>query len=671
MVNNVLNRNRKKVSIPKLTKADGTKLVEPEAIANEFNKYFCSIAENLKRNIMCATSASGPNLDQPHYMQNLRGSLQSSLYLKHVSPAEVEQIIANFKNKATSDTKINALKAASNSQAFNKVVAAIINNSFRDGIFPNTLKMAKMVPIHKSGAKTDVTNYRPISLLSSFSKIFEKAMHKRVACFLDHHNAIFANQYGFRSGHSCEHALLSAQKAVTDILDRKEIALLLLIDFSKAFDMVDHNILLDKLQHYGIRGLAHTWFKSYLSNRKQYVSINNKNSNTGSLKHGVPQGSILGPLLFIIYINDLPNIQNLLTFVLYADDANIIISGKTLHEIQLKFAALSDSLVRWVSTNGLSLNVRKTNYMLFSNKKLDLGGLALTINSIPINKQEVSRFLGVLVDDRLTWKKHIVALSKKLNCNVGILTKLKGIFPQSVLKTLYHSFIQSHMNYCSLLWGLGCKSSLHPIFVAQKKAIRVISPGFVRYWYDKKTAQTPSHTKTYFSDLELPNVYTVILLNVLTFMQKVHTDKAPQSIVNLFASGNKTIPKTCYNYFNIAPARLKCQTNSIFYEGPRLFNDILPELVEYSNRTFATTSNPVNHPVLKSKNIASFKRCMKTYLLSIQGRGDTELWEFSNFRLYKGSRSSNRNKNGSLSRAEVYISETHTLRRDCLTVLDD
>ena len=157
-------------------------------------------------------------------------------------------------------------------------------------------------------------------------------------------------------------------------------------------------------------------------------------------------------------------------------------------------------------------------------------------------------------------------------------------------------------------------------------------------------------------------------------MQKVHTDKAPQSIVNLFASGNETIPNTCYNYFNIAPARLKCQTNSIFHEGPRLFNDILPELVEYSNRTLAntaTSSNPVNHPVLKSKNITSFKRCMKTYLLSIQGRGDTELWEFSNFRLYKGSRSSNRNKNWSLSRAEVYKSETHTLRRDCLTVLDD
>ena len=291
------------------------------------------------------------------------------------------------------------------------------------------------------------------------------------------------------------------------------------------------------------------------------------------------------------------------------------------------------------------------------------------MNSVPIGRETVSKFLGVLVDDRLTWKKHIAALSKKLNRNVGILTKVKGIFPLTVLKTLYTSFIQSHLNYCTILWGLGCKSSLNSVFVAQKKAIRVISPGYVRYWYDKNTAQTPSHTKKLFSELELPNVYTIILLNALTFMQKVHTGNLPHSITTLFTFRNESITNTCYNYFNISPARLKCQTNSIFYEGPRLFNDNLPELVDYYKPEATTYPNIGLHPALHSKNPKSYKRHLKKYLLHIQGVGDTEEWDFSNFRLYKGSRSSNRVKNMTLSRAETHKPETHTLRRDCLANL--
>ena len=425
--------------------------------------------------------------------------------------------------------------------------------------------------------------------------------------------------------------------------------------------MVDHNILLNKLSHYGIRGLAHKWFKSYLHDRSQYVSLNGKQSCTQSLKYGVPQGSILGPLLFIIYINDLPNIHNTFTFILYADDANIIIKGKTLHEIDIKFRILGDSLMHWVKSNGLSLNIRKTHYMIFSNKKLGTENLDLTINSIPIDSQETARFLGVLVDNKLSWKKHIAALSKKLNQNVGILIKVKGIFPLHVLKTLYHSFIQSHLNYCSLVWGHGCKSSLNSIFVAQKKAVRVIAPGYVNFWYDKKTGKTPSHTKPFFSELALPTVYTIVLQNTLFFMQKIHTCKAPQPILNMFSVSYECIPNTCYKYFNTHSPRLKCQRNSIFYEGPRLFNDTLTEFTQQN----PTANTETRHNNLKAVNPKPFKRIIKSYLIGIQGCGDLQEWEFSNFRLYKGSRSSSRNKQEYISRTELY--DSNKLKRNCLT----
>ena len=221
------------------------------------------------------------------------------------------------------------------------------------------MKLARVTPIHKEGSKTNVENYRPISLLNSFSKIYEKLMHTRLFEFFELNNSLYENQYGFRSGRSCEHALLNAQNILLESLSKRQISLLLLIDFSKAFDMVEHPILLQKLEHYGIRGPALKWLESYLSNRKQFVSVNGAESSTLSIDFGVPQGSILGPLLFIIYINDIPNISEFAKFILYADDANIILTANTIEEINSQLEILIFNLQQWVASNGLALNLKK------------------------------------------------------------------------------------------------------------------------------------------------------------------------------------------------------------------------------------------------------------------------------------------------------------------------
>ena len=193
----------------------------------------------------------------------------------------------------------------------------IINKSLRKRVFPEQMKLAKVIPVHKGGTKTDIGNYRPISLLATFSKIYEKLMHTRILNFLEINDSLYENQYGFRPGRSCEHALLNAQNSLLDSLNKRQISLLLLIDFSKAFDMVEHSILFKKLEHYGIRGLALDWLKSYLINRKQFVSVNGSDSVAQTVKHGIPQGSILGPLLFIIYINDIPEIARFAKFIIF------------------------------------------------------------------------------------------------------------------------------------------------------------------------------------------------------------------------------------------------------------------------------------------------------------------------------------------------------------------
>ena len=222
------------------------------------------------------------------------------------------------------------------------------------GFQVSLLSMTTLGLLRVSG---DIKNYRPISLLATFSKVFEKLMHNRVINFLDTYNILCENQYGFRPGRSCEHALLNAKDRILNSMSKKQVTLLLLIDFSKAFDLVDHSILLNKLEHYGIRGIALNWFKSYLKNRNQFVSIGTSESSAKQIIYGVPQGSILGPLLFIIYINDLPQISEIAKFIMYADDANIFLTGENINEVYDKLKILSDVLVKWVDNNGLALNL--------------------------------------------------------------------------------------------------------------------------------------------------------------------------------------------------------------------------------------------------------------------------------------------------------------------------
>ena len=298
-------------------------------------------------------------------------------------------------------------------------------------------------------------------------------MHRRVITFLNERNYLYDRQYGFRAGHSCEHALIDAQYTITRSLERKEISLLLLIDFSKAFDMVDHNLILRKLYFYGIRGAAHDWFRSYLSDRKQYVSLNGASSKVGNLEYGVPQGSILGPLIFIIFINDLPNIFPGAHFILYADDANIIVTGKTHKEIEEVINQVILKLTTWVKLNSLKLNTTKTKYMIISNNNNH--DFDITINGSKISRVSQEKFLGVLIDDKLTFNAHRQAIAKKIANNCGVLFMARHVLSKKSLNSLYYSFIQSHMIYCSSVWGLGSKSSLSGLFVSQKRAVRTMT----------------------------------------------------------------------------------------------------------------------------------------------------------------------------------------------------
>ena len=567
LINGFLNRNNKNISGPiKLKDEHGNILSTPSDVATRFNDYFSTIASNIKSQI-----GARQTFDPGGFDVFLKDPSANSIYLRPVTPKEVHDMINKLKNKATLDTKIGPMKIANDDSKFTNTLAEIVNTSFLQGVFPSTLKSARVVPIHKGGCKSDVINYRPISLLSSFSKIYEKLMHTRVLEFLDSNGSLFENQYGFRPGMSCEHAILNAQNTILHSLSRKQISVLLLLDYSKAFHVLEHSILLKRLEHYGIRDLALKWFESYLTDRHQFVTINGVDSCPRSIQYGIPQGSILGPLLFVIYINDLPNISNLAKFILYADDANIIVTGNTEEEVQLKLMQITTLLIKWVDCNGLALNLRKTHYIVFSSGRVDYSKINVNIAGTNIERVSEARFLGVIIDEKLTWSKHLAAVKIKMARYMGIMYKIKRFLPLKVRLQLYHSFVQSHLNYCSLAWGFAAKSKIDALFCKQKQGVRMVMPGHVNYFY--KDGQQPSHTRDSFKEYNILTVHGIIAKNALILMHKIKNfpSSVPASVRNLFPNNMPTYDsthETCAEWLQDYSGR--AYRTSIFYKGPLL-----------------------------------------------------------------------------------------------------
>ena len=326
----------------------------------------------------------------------------------------------------------------------------------------------------------------------------------------------------------------------------------------------------------------------------------------------------------------MPEINKLVKFILYADDANIILTGSTINEIEQQFNELAKVLVEWVSLNGLSLNVRKTNYMLFScHKTVDYDNFTPKIAGRTIEKKSTARFLGILIDDKLNWIRHVASIKAKMSRYIGVLYKLKGTLPISARKNLYHSFVQSHINYCSLVWGLSSKNNIEMIFRTQKKAVRATIPGFINYFF--KDGITPLHTKPSFNEYNILTIHNIIAKNVMIFMNKVHNSPSllPPSIKNLIPD-NAPIPgsthETCLAWIDcFRTIRLR---NSLFYKGPLLFAELIGLRETYF--VFSTAN--------------TFKASIKRYLFNLQTNGDDDEWQYSNFKIYtiKGLRRSER-----------------------------
>ena len=443
---------------------DNIEISNNAQLAEIFNEHFYRLPLSLDQNL--------PNVD--YCPTQFVVSNSQSLFLNPVSPHEVSNTIKTLKNSRQdiNSIPVHMLKFVRDEVAL--VLSEIINLSFTSGVFPECLKLAMVIPIYKTGVKTDVKNYRPISLLPIMSKIFEKIIYRRLYNFFVQNSVFSSSQFGFLKGRSTADAIMALTESVYGSLNSKEHSLAVFIDLSKAFDTVNHKILLKKLELYGVRGLPLKLVESYLSGRRQVVRIGSDLSSCKEISLGVPQGSTLGPLLFLLFINDLPNISSDFYPILFADDTNILFKGSNIDDLVSKCNVVMEKVNDWCNSNRLTINYDKTFYMLFSNRNPTYIP-RIMFNNLELDRKPFAKFLGVIIDEKLKFDQHITTVCNKISKAIGIIFKLVNYLDKQSLISIYYSLVHPHLSYCNIVWGNTYWSHLYPLIIAQKKAIRLVN----------------------------------------------------------------------------------------------------------------------------------------------------------------------------------------------------
>jgi hypothetical protein len=442
----------------------------------------------------------------------------------------------------------------------------IINQCFRKGSFPNLMKLAKVIPLYKKDNNMLFDNYRPVSLLSSMSKVFEKIIYNQIYEHFTTNNLLYTSQYGFRSMHSTELAALELCDRIICELDKGETPINIFLDLSKAFDTIDHTIMLSKLKYYGFSDISLALLESYLSGRQQFVNFNDVKSDLMPLSTGVPQGSILGPLLFLIYVNDISEVSNLFKPIVYADDTTLSATLGTFKVGSDSWETMESNInnelgkySEWFKLNKLSINTSKTKAMLFHMPQKTLQYPILSLDNDIIEYVREFNFLGIVIDENLNWKSHVNKISTKISKIVGLLTKLKHFLPERILLNIYNALIVPHLNYGALLW----ENSYQRVFMLQKKAVRAVT-----------NSKFNAHTDMLFKRLNTLKCKDISALHGLKFCFKLEKGLLP----SYFNDNVFTKSSTFHNYLTrrdiycIPFVRHEFAKRNIRYKIPVLFN---------------------------------------------------------------------------------------------------
>ena len=469
-INQILGRKKKPTIINELHTADKT-LKSSEEISEGFNKFFTDIGRNLANNVA---------LSNCHFEEFIQPSMSEFKLFNPITVDTVHQLLTSIAtNKATGIDQISCKFIKISAPIISATLTYLFNQTIDQCSFPNEWKTARVSPLYKNGDNTLPENCRPISVLSCISKVMERLLYNQLYNYLNENGLLSENEFGFRKGHSTSTALLDCTNEWYINMDRKLLNLVVFIDLKKAFDTVDHGILLRKLELYGIGGNALKLITSYLHDRSQLCQVNGSISSKREITCGVPQGSILGPLLFLVYVNDLPQCLDKARPRLFADDTNLTASGRNISDVESIMNSELAKLKEWLIANKLSLNVAKTEYMIIGSKsmtnKIKDTEVNIKIDNMNIKQVFECKTLGINVDQHLSWKNNTEKLCKKVSSGIGALRRLTDYVDKDSLLSVHNALVQPYFNYCCEVWDVFGRTQSNLLQKLQNRAARIIS----------------------------------------------------------------------------------------------------------------------------------------------------------------------------------------------------
>jgi hypothetical protein len=548
---------------------NGQTVTDSTDIANSFNDYFSNIGSKLANSIT-------PRNTNKSFHDYLGDPNQNCMFLFPATALELDKLLRNLESKKASGADCippKIVKICKDSLI--DPLLKIINKSFSEGVFPDQLKIAKVIPIYKKNERDICGNYRPISLLSCFDKVIEKLMHKRLYSFLHKHDILYPYQFGFREGHSTSLALTEIMEKIHEHLDTGDSVIGIYLDLTKAFDTVQHDILLSKLSHYGVRGKAHNWFKSYLGDRKQFVQVNGVQSSQQYINTGVPQGSVLGPLLFLVYVNDIYNsVKDIdCKLLLFADDTNIFLVGKDIVILKAKAELALECLQTWFDINKLTLSLSKTLYNIFHNrnKAVPHSCNKLNVFNLEINRVPNAKFLGITIDEKLKWTEHITQLCQKLVKYASSFKIIKHHVHSKFKKQLFSAHIVSNIKYGIEVYGHTSLQNIRKIQVLQNRILKIL---FNEDWF------TP--TNSLHSKLKVLKISDIFKLQMAQFVFKCNHGDVPKVFDSYFTRNNQIHDHNTRNASKLHIAKYEKEAGKATAKvmGSLIYNSIPEEIKE-------------------------------------------------------------------------------------------